>query len=74
MNGQEQRNKLRGQAVKRVRILENLLATRSNPAWIILSILTKSICEIAADQNLWYKNCHKIMRMHTFAVYVAFVA
>ena len=31
--------KLRGQAVKRVRILENLLATRSNPAWIILSIL-----------------------------------
>lgn len=31
--------KLRGQAVKRVRILENLVATRSNPAWIILSIL-----------------------------------
>ena len=31
--------KLRAQAVKRVRILENLVATRSNPAWIILSIL-----------------------------------
>ena len=31
--------KLRAQAIKRVRILENLLATRSNPAWMILSIL-----------------------------------
>ena len=31
--------KLRDQAIKRIRILENLLATGSNPAWIILSIL-----------------------------------
>jgi DNA-directed RNA polymerase subunit beta' len=31
--------KLRAQAIKRVRILENLVATRSNPAWMILSIL-----------------------------------
>lgn len=31
--------KLRGQSIKRVRVLENLVATRSNPAWMILSIL-----------------------------------
>ena len=31
--------KLRDQAIKRIRILENLLATGSNPAWMILSIL-----------------------------------
>ena len=31
--------KLRDQAIKRIRILENLLATGSNPAWIVLSIL-----------------------------------
>jgi DNA-directed RNA polymerase subunit beta' len=31
--------KLRAQAIKRVRILENLAATRSNPAWMVLSIL-----------------------------------
>jgi DNA-directed RNA polymerase beta' subunit len=31
--------KLRAQSIKRVRILENLVATRSNPAWMILSIL-----------------------------------
>lgn len=31
--------KLRAQAIKRIRILENLSATRSNPAWMILSIL-----------------------------------
>jgi|TARA_B110000977_G_scaffold68754_1_gene93348 DNA-directed RNA polymerase subunit beta' len=31
--------KLRSQTVKRIRILENLLATRSNPAWMIISIL-----------------------------------
>jgi len=31
--------KLRDQSIKRVRILENLLATGSNPAWMILTIL-----------------------------------
>ena len=31
--------KLRDQSIKRIRILENLLATGSNPAWMILSIL-----------------------------------
>lgn len=31
--------KLRAQSIKRVRVLENLVATRSNPAWMILSIL-----------------------------------
>jgi DNA-directed RNA polymerase subunit beta' len=31
--------KLRDQAIKRIRILENLLATGSNPAWMIISIL-----------------------------------
>lgn len=31
--------KLRDQAIKRIRILENLLATGSNPAWIVLSII-----------------------------------
>ena len=31
--------KLRDQAIKRIRILEILLATGSNPAWIVLSIL-----------------------------------
>jgi len=31
--------KLRAQSIKRVRILENLLATGSNPAWMILTIL-----------------------------------
>jgi len=31
--------KLRDQAIKRIRILENLLATGSNPAWMILTIL-----------------------------------
>ena len=31
--------KLRDQAIKRLRILENILATGSNPAWMILSIL-----------------------------------
>ena len=31
--------KLRDQAIKRIRILENLLATGSNPSWMILSIL-----------------------------------
>merc|ERR1711935_300615 len=31
--------KIREQAIKRIRIIENLLATGSNPAWIILSIL-----------------------------------
>ena len=31
--------KLRDQAIKRIRILENLFATGSNPAWMILSIL-----------------------------------
>ena len=31
--------KLRDQANKRIRILENLLATGSNPAWMIISIL-----------------------------------
>ena len=30
--------KLRDQAIKRIRILENLFATGSNPAWMILSI------------------------------------
>ena len=31
--------KLREQAIKRIRILENLLGTGSNPAWMILTIL-----------------------------------
>ena len=31
--------KLREQAIKRIRILENLIGTGSNPAWIILTIL-----------------------------------
>ena len=31
--------KLRDQAIKRIRILENMLATRCNPAWMIISIL-----------------------------------
>ena len=31
--------KLRAKTVKRIRILENLLATRSSPAWLIISIL-----------------------------------
>ena len=31
--------KLRDQAIKRIRILENLFATGSNPTWMILSIL-----------------------------------
>nr|YP_010242089.1 RNA polymerase b'-subunit [Coscinodiscus granii]QTI83004.1 RNA polymerase b'-subunit [Coscinodiscus granii] len=31
--------KLRDQAIKRLRILENLAATGSNPAWMILSVL-----------------------------------
>lgn len=31
--------KLRAQAIKRIRILENLRATHSNPAWMVLSIL-----------------------------------
>lgn len=31
--------KLRAQAIKRIRILENLKATRSNPSWMVLSIL-----------------------------------
>ncbi len=31
--------KLRAQAIQRIRILENLIATYSNPAWMILSIL-----------------------------------
>lgn len=31
--------KLRDQAIKRIRILENLLATGSNPTWMIISIL-----------------------------------
>ena len=31
--------KLRAQAIKRVRILENLSATRSNPSWMVLSVL-----------------------------------
>ena len=31
--------KLRDQAIKRLRILENLAATGSNPAWMVLSIL-----------------------------------
>jgi len=31
--------KLRAQAIQRIRILENLIATCSNPAWMILSIL-----------------------------------
>jgi DNA-directed RNA polymerase beta' subunit len=31
--------KLRDQSIKRIRILENLLATGSNPAWMILTIL-----------------------------------
>ena len=31
--------KLRSQAIKRIRILENLAATQSNPAWMILSVL-----------------------------------
>ena len=31
--------KLRAQAIKRIRILENLIGTGSNPAWMILTIL-----------------------------------
>ena len=31
--------KLRSQAIKRIRILENLIATNSNPAWMVLTIL-----------------------------------
>ena len=31
--------KIRAQAIKRIRILENLVGTGSNPAWMILSIL-----------------------------------
>ena len=31
--------KLREQAIKRIRILENLVATGSNPSWIILTVL-----------------------------------
>jgi DNA-directed RNA polymerase subunit beta' len=31
--------KLRAQAIKRIRILENLSATHSNPGWMVLSIL-----------------------------------
>ena len=31
--------KLRDQAIKRTRILENMLATGSNPAWMVISIL-----------------------------------
>jgi DNA-directed RNA polymerase subunit beta' len=31
--------KLRGQAIKRIRILENLVGTDSSPAWMILTIL-----------------------------------
>ena len=31
--------KLRGQAIKRIRILENLVGTGSSPAWMILTIL-----------------------------------
>nr|YP_010276961.1 RNA polymerase beta' subunit [Thalassionema bacillare]UHY40484.1 RNA polymerase beta' subunit [Thalassionema bacillare]UHY40871.1 RNA polymerase beta' subunit [Thalassionema bacillare]UHY41129.1 RNA polymerase beta' subunit [Thalassionema bacillare] len=36
---QERLYKLRKQAIKRIRILENLLGTRANPAWMILTIL-----------------------------------
>ena len=32
-------HKLRAQTIKRIRILENLLATQSNPGWLIISIL-----------------------------------
>ena len=31
--------KIREQAIKRIRILENLMGTNSNPAWVILTIL-----------------------------------
>ena len=36
---QERLYKLREQAIKRIRILENLLATGASPAWMILTIL-----------------------------------
>jgi DNA-directed RNA polymerase subunit beta' len=36
---QERLYKLREQAIKRIRILENLLGTGANPAWMILTIL-----------------------------------
>ena len=36
---QERLYKLRDQAIKRIRILENLLGTGSNPAWMVLTIL-----------------------------------
>nr|YP_010277136.1 RNA polymerase beta' subunit [Thalassionema nitzschioides]UHY40659.1 RNA polymerase beta' subunit [Thalassionema nitzschioides] len=36
---QERLYKLRKQAIKRIRILENLVATGANPAWMILTIL-----------------------------------
>ena len=31
--------KIREQAIKRIRVLENLIGTKSNPAWMILSVL-----------------------------------
>jgi DNA-directed RNA polymerase beta' subunit len=37
---QQQRiDKIRDQAIKRIRILENLVGTGSSPAWMILTIL-----------------------------------
>lgn len=36
---QRRMRKIRGQAVKRIRVLENFIGTKSNPAWIVLSIL-----------------------------------
>jgi DNA-directed RNA polymerase subunit beta' len=36
---QQRLYKMREQAIKRIRILENLVGTRSNPAWMILTLL-----------------------------------
>lgn len=36
---QQRLYKMRGQAIKRIRILENLVGTGSNPAWMILTLL-----------------------------------
>ena len=36
---QQRLSKLRNNAIKRIRILENLMGTRSNPAWMILTLL-----------------------------------
>lgn len=36
---QQRLYKIRGQSIKRIRVLENLLGTDSNPSWMILSIL-----------------------------------